>query len=426
MTEPQTQRAGQVKTVCPYCGVGCGMILHVEDGRVVRVSGDKAHPANFGSLCTKGSTVDQTIRAPGRLTHAQRRRVRPGMAARGDEPPDFERVPMDTALQMVADGLRAVMDEHGPDAVALYVSGQLSTETQYVANKLCKGFIGTNNIESNSRLCMASAASGYKLSLGADAPPGHYEDFEAADLFFVIGSNMADCHPILHQRMKRRLREGARLIVADPRRTATAAGATLYLPVRPGSDLALLNGLLHLLMKMGAGRCTTSSPAHTEGWDELVRDARRLPARARRRPDRPDRGPISLEAARLLAERAAFDDPLDDGPQPERARAPGRSTPFATCISPPGGFAVRAADRFSLTGQPNAMGGREVGYMSGGLPGQRSVHDARDRAETEALWGSAREDTLRARPGLPGRRFVQGHRGGQDQGACGSSAAIRP
>ena len=175
------------------------MVLHVEGDRVIRVSGDKDHPASFGSLCTKGSTVHQTIHTPDRLAHAQRR-------AAGQGSP-FERVPLDVATQEVADRLRAIIARHGPDAVALYVSGQLSTETQYVANKLVKGFIGTNNIDSNSRLCMASAASGYKLSLGADGPPGHYEDFEHADGFLVIGSNMADCHPILYQRMKRRVRD---------------------------------------------------------------------------------------------------------------------------------------------------------------------------------------------------------------------------
>ena len=262
------------RTVCPYCGVGCGMVLHVAGERVVRVSGDKAHPANFGSLCTKGSTVEQTLRSADRLRFAQRRRpagaeAGAGAASGAGGGQGFERVPLDVALQTVADRLRAIIAAHGPDAVALYVSGQLSTEAQYVANKLCKGFLRTNNIDSNSRLCMASAASGYKLSLGADGPPGHYEDFESADLFFVIGSNMAECHPILHQRMRRRMRDGkARLIVADPRRTATAAGATLYLPLKPGSDLALLNGLLHLLVE--AGRVDHDFIArYTEGWEDV-------------------------------------------------------------------------------------------------------------------------------------------------------------
>ncbi len=380
-----------VRTVCPYCGVGCGMVLHVAGERVVRVSGDKAHPANFGSLCTKGSTVEQTLRSPDRLRFAQRRRT-------GGSTPDLERVPMDVALQTVADRLHGIIAVHGPDAVALYVSGQLSTEAQYVANKLCKGFLRTNNIDSNSRLCMASAASGYKLSLGADGPPGHYEDFEHADLFFVIGSNMADCHPILYQRMRRRIRDGkARLIVADPRRTATAAGATLYLPLRPGSDLALLNGLLHLLI--AAGRIDADFIArYTEGWDDV---------RAMLGDYAPDRvaeitGVPEADlraAARLLAESPRWMSLWTMGLN-QSARGTWQVNALCNLHLATGQICREGTGPFSLTGQPNAMGGREVGYMSGGLPGHRSVHFARDRAETESLWGIP-AGTIRAEPGRP-------------------------
>ena len=388
--EPPVQ---QIRTVCPYCGVGCGMMLHVAGERVVRVSGDKAHPANFGSLCTKGSTVEQTLRSSDRLRFAQRRRVGGNSAA-----PDFERVPMDIALQTVADRLRAIINAHGPDAVALYVSGQLSTEAQYVANKLCKGFLRTNNIDSNSRLCMASAASGYKLSLGADGPPGHYEDFESADLFFVIGSNMADCHPILHQRMRRRIRDGkARLIVADPRRTATAAGATLYLPLKPGSDLALLNGLLHLLVK--AGRINEDFIArHTEGWEDV------LAIIGDYSPDLVAEVTGLTEeslhaAARLLAESPRWMSLWTMGLN-QSARGTWQVNALCNLHLATGQICREGTGPFSLTGQPNAMGGREVGYMSSGLPGHRSVHFARDRAETEALWGVP-AGTIRVEPGLP-------------------------
>jgi sulfite reductase (NADPH) flavoprotein alpha-component len=306
-------------------------------------------------------------------------------------------VPMATALQTVATELRATIDQHGPDAVAFYISGQLSTETQYVANKLCKGFIGTNNIESNSRLCMASAASGYHLSLGADAPPGHYEDFEAADLFFVIGSNMADCHPILHQRMKRRLREGARLIVADPRRTATAADATLYLPVRPGSDLALLNGLLHLLVKMD---CVNRDfiARHTEGWEELAVLLEDYPPQ--RVAELTDLAVDDLlQAARLLAEAPRTMTLWTMGLN-QSARGTWQVNAVCNLHLATGQICLPGTGPFSLTGQPNAMGGREVGYMAAGLPGQRSVHDACDRAETEVLWGLPAQ-TLRPQAGLP-------------------------
>ncbi len=366
------------------------MILHVDGNRVTRVSGDKDHPASFGSLCTKGSTVHQTIHTPDRLAHAQRRAVRAGGP--------FERVPLDVATQEVADRLRGIIARHGPDAVALYVSGQLSTETQYVANKLVKGFIGTNNIDSNSRLCMASAASGYKLSLGADGPPGHYEDFEHADGFLVVGSNMADCHPILYQRMKRRMREaGARLIVVDPRRTATAAGATLYLPVRPGTDLALLNGWLHLLVKMG--RVDHDFIArHTDGWDSMgeIIDAY-PPGRVAEITGLPVDDIIA--GAKILADCPRWMSLWTMG---LNQSARGTWNVNATCNLhlATGQICRPGSGPFSLTGQPNAMGGREVGYMSGGLPGFRSVHLARDRAETEALWQIA-PGTIRPRPGPP-------------------------
>ena len=192
---------------------------------VTKSVGDKSHPANFGRLCTKGATTADMLAAPGRLDSAYLR------AERGEP---AEPVDIDAAIAESAQRLRAIVDEHGPDAVALYVSGQMSMEAQYLANKLAKGFIGTNQIESNSRLCMASAGTGYKLSLGADGPPGSYQDFDHADVFLVIGANMADCHPILFLRMMDRVKAGAKLIVVDPRRTATAEKADLFLQIKPG------------------------------------------------------------------------------------------------------------------------------------------------------------------------------------------------
>lgn len=371
------------------------MILHVNDGRVTRVSGDREHPANFGSLCTKGSTVHQTIHTADRLAHAQRRRPGAGAATRAAA---FERVPLDAALREVADGLRRIIAEHGPDALALYVSGQLSTETQYVANKLAKGFLRTNNIDSNSRLCMASAASGYKLSLGADGPPGHYEDFEHADGFLVIGSNMADCHPILHQRMRRRMQTAsAKLIVVDPRRTPTAADATLYLPLRPGTDLALLNGWLHLLVRMG--RVDTAFIARcADGWEGMGEIIEAYP------PARvAEITGLSVDdiiaGAKLLANCPRWMSLWTMGLN-QSARGTWNVNALCNLHLATGQICRPGSGPFSLTGQPNAMGGREVGYMSGGLPGQRSVHLARDRAETEALW-KIPPGTIQPRPGPP-------------------------
>src|SRR5215472_7983842 len=199
--------AQNVRTVCPYCGVGCGMLLSVRDGRVIKVTGDKNHPANFGRLCTKGVTCAEALTAPGRLISAYVRKNRDS---------EMQRLPMGSAIGEAAVRLRKIIEQHGPDAVAFYISGQLSMEAQYLANKLCKGFLGTNNIDSNSRLCMSSAASGYKLSLGADGPPGSYQDIEHAGLFLTIGSNMAECHPVLFTRVLDRRRDGAKLIVVDP------------------------------------------------------------------------------------------------------------------------------------------------------------------------------------------------------------------
>ena len=201
--------------------------------------------------------------------HARRRwpaGYRPGPAGAGAQP---RPAPVTDAIAATARRLRAIIDEHGPDAFALYVSGQMSLEAQYLANKLAKGFIRTNQIESNSRLCMASAGTGYKLSLGADGPPGSYQDFDKADVFLVIGSNMADCHPILFLRMMDRVKSaGAKLIVVDPRRTATADKADLFLQIKPGTDLALLNGLLHLLHDNGHTDADFIA-AHTEGWEAM-------------------------------------------------------------------------------------------------------------------------------------------------------------
>jgi predicted molibdopterin-dependent oxidoreductase YjgC len=248
-----------VRSVCPYCGVGCGIVMQVEDNRVVKVTGDKAHPANFGRLCTKGTTCGKAIAESGRMENAYLRQERSR---------DPVRLAMGSAISETAARLRTLLDNYGPDALSFYVSGQMSLEAQYLINKLAKGFVRTANIESNSRLCMASASSGYKLSLGADGPPGSYQDFDRSNLFFVIGANMADCHPILFLRMMDRVKAGAKLIVVDPRRSATADKADLFLPIKPGTDLALLNGLLHLLVKNGHTDPAFIA-AFTEGWEAM-------------------------------------------------------------------------------------------------------------------------------------------------------------
>ncbi|MET0579262.1 MAG: molybdopterin-dependent oxidoreductase, partial [Ilumatobacteraceae bacterium] len=380
-----------VRTQCSYCGVGCGIVLDVAtdaSGRriAVRASGDRDHPANAGRLCTKGVTSADMLAAPGRTTTG---------LARDTRQAQLEPCRTDDAVARAAAGLRRILDEHGPDSVALYVSGQMSIEAQYLANKLAKGFIGTNQIESNSRLCMASAGAGYKLSLGADGPPGSYDDIDHADVFLVIGSNMADCHPILWLRLLDRVAQGARLVVVDVRRTATADKSHVFLQVRPGTDLALLNGLLHLVVADG-NTDDDFITEHTEGWETMG-------------PVLADHDPATVSAVTGIAEHDLR----------QVATLIGTATNWVTCWTmglnqsvqgtwntnaicnlhlATGTIGRTGSGPLSLTGQPNAMGGREMGYMGPGLPGQRSVLVDDDRRFVEAGWGLP-PGTLRTDPG---------------------------
>jgi sulfite reductase (NADPH) flavoprotein alpha-component len=373
----------KVKSACPYCGVGCGIVMEVAGNRVVKVTGDKDHPANRGRLCTKGMTSAQAIEATGRLDRAFIRADRNG-----------EQVPvaLELALSQTADRLKAILDQDGPDAIALYISGQMSIEAQYLANKLAKGFIRTQHIESNSRLCMASAASGYKLSLGADGPPGSYDDIDSADLFLIIGSNMADCHPVLFLRLMDRVRQGAKLIVVDPRRTATAEKADLFLQIKAGTDLALLNGLLNLLHENG--RIDEDFiAAHTEGWAAM--------------PDflgayTPDAVAATTglaaddirAAAEMIGEASEWVSLWTMGLN-QSTHGTWSTNAICNLHLATGTICRPGSGPFSLTGQPNAMGGREMGYMGPGLPGQRSALVDADRRFVEERWALPK-GTIRA------------------------------
>jgi sulfite reductase (NADPH) flavoprotein alpha-component len=376
--------ADSVSTLCAYCGVGCGVVLQIttdpESGRrhIAKSTGNKEHPANFGRLCTKGATTADLFPSPGRAEWAY---LRP------DRGEPLEPVAAETAITQCAKRLRDIIDEHGPDAFAMYVSGQMSLEAQYLANKLTKGFIGTNQIESNSRLCMAGASSGYKLSFGADGPPGSYEDFESADVFFVIGANMADCHPILFLRMMERIKGGAKLIVVDPRRTATADKADLFLPIAPGTDLALLNGLLQLINENGHTDPYFISE-FTDGWEVMpsfleqftpdkVSEITGLPAEDLR------------TAARWIGEAKNWVSIWTMGLN-QSTHGTWNTNAICNLHLATGAICKPGSGPFSLTGQPNAMGGREMGYMGPGLPGQRSVTSAEDREFVEEQWGIPR------------------------------------
>ncbi len=373
-THPVMSRS--VMSLCAYCGVGCGLEMRLGDaGELVRTVGRADHPTNFGRLCTKGSTTVDMLAAGGRLD---------APLVRDDRGGELRRSGLDAVITDTARRLRAIVDEHGPDAVALYVSGQMSLEAQYLSNKLAKGFIGTNQIESNSRLCMASAGTGYKLSLGSDGPPGSYQDFDHADVFLVIGSNMADCHPILFLRMMDRVKAGAKLIVVDPRRTATADKADLFLQIESGTDLAFLNGLLHLLIS-GGHTDDEFIASFTDGFEQMPEFAAQYPPEVVESITGIAADDLRT-AATMIGEAGDWMSCWTMGLN-QSTHGTWNTNALVNLHLATGAICRLGSGPFSLTGQPNAMGGREMGYMGPGLPGQRSVLSEADRTFVETAWG---------------------------------------
>jgi ferredoxin-nitrate reductase len=376
-------------TQCPYCGVGCGLLADVDDdGRLSRVRGDPYHPANRGRTCRKPLGLPFAVHAPDRATVP---------LWREDRDARFEPAGWEDVLGTVAGRLQAIVDEHGPDAVAFYISGQLLTEDYYAVNKLAKGFLGTNNVDSNSRLCMSSAVAGYSGAFGYDGPPPGYADIALADCFVLLGTNTAACHPILWSRIRDRQAEGAFVICADPRATPTARGSDLHLPVRPGTDLALLSALLHVVDRDGLvdGRFVER---HTSGWEEARAVAREWsPARAAE----VCRVPAELieQAAHKFASAGAAMALWSMGANQSTVGTLKNRALINLCLAT-GQIGRPGSGPLSLTGQPNAMGGRETGGLAHLLPGYRKVADAGDRAEIAAHWGVPAE-RLSAEPGLP-------------------------
>ncbi|CAB5714009.1 Nitrate reductase [Delftia tsuruhatensis] len=389
----------ETRSTCPYCGVGCGVLIESDGARITGVRGDPSHPANHGRLCTKGSTLHLTA-AP--ALARQTRLLQPALrTARGAAP---QALSWDAALDLAAARLAGIVREHGPDAVGLYVSGQLLTEDYYVFNKLAKGLIGTNNIDTNSRLCMSSAVAGYKLTLGADAPPACYEDVDHADCLFIVGSNTAWAHPILMRRIEqaRAARPRMKIIVADPRRTETAGLADLFLPLRPGSDTLLFHGLLHI-MELEGWLDEGYIARHTSGFaglQALVRDA--TPERVSEACGLPRHdlfqaaqwfalGGGTQAGSRRGATLSLYCQGLNQSSNGTAKNAALINLHLAT-----GQMGRAGAGPFSLTGQPNAMGGREVGGMANLLSAHRDLANPAHRAEVAALWGV---DDVPARPG---------------------------
>jgi assimilatory nitrate reductase catalytic subunit len=371
----------EIKTTCCYCGVGCGVLVASDGQQITGVRGDPAHPANFGRLCSKGSTLHLSTQA---LLQAQTRVRYPELRNARIQP--RLRVSWDQALSHVAQRFATIITEHGPDSVAFYLSGQLLTEDYYVFNKLVKGLIGTNNIDTNSRLCMSSAVAGYKQSLGADAPPACYDDIEQAEVIFIVGSNTAYAHPIVYRRLEaaRQANPNLKVIVADPRRTDTAKEADLFLPILPGTDVALFNGMLHILLWEDLIDLDYIA-SHTEGFAELKQRVREYhPAMVAKTCGIAEAD--LMQAARWFGQSKATLSLYCQGLN-QSAHGTAKNTALINLHLATGQIGKVGAGPFSLTGQPNAMGGREVGGLSNLLSAHRDMANPAHRAEVAQLWG---------------------------------------
>ncbi|OZI30640.1 nitrate reductase [Bordetella genomosp. 10] len=376
-------------TICCYCGTGCGVRVHTEAGRVTGVSGDDDHPSSLGKLCSKGRALADTVRDDGaRVLRAQWREHR-------DAP--RRELALDDALDVAAARLAEIIGRHGPDAVAFYLSGQLLTEDYAVFNKLARALVGTNNVDTNSRLCMSSAVAGYKQTLGADAPPACYEDLGLADTVLIAGSNAAHAHPILFRRLEaaKQARPDMKIILVDPRRTDTAELADLHLPILPGSDVALFHAMLHAMQDEGL-LDQAFIARHTTGFAALrERIAACPPAVAQDLCGVPAADIVT--AARWFGRAGAALSLYTMGLN-QSSSGTAKNAALIHLHLATGQIGKPGAGPFSLTGQPNAMGGREAGGMATLLPGHRDPADAAHRAEVAALWGVPR---LPERPGLP-------------------------
>jgi len=349
-----------ISTTCPYCGVGCGVLATPDNDGGAAISPDPEHPANLGRLCSKGSALGETLSLEGRLLYPM---IRCGKGV-------MERVAWSDALDHVAHRLSHIIARDGANAVAFYLSGQLLTEDYYVANKLMKGFIGSANVDTNSRLCMSSTVAGHRRAFGADTVPGCYEDLDQADLLVLVGSNAAWCHPVLYQRMlANKQKRGARIVVIDPRRTDTAGEADLFLGLRPGTDSALFCGLLVHLADSGA-LDSNYIEAHTLGFDETLARARSMAGSA---------AATALATGLAEADVVSFFQMFRDTPRVvtlfsqgvnQSAQGTDKVNAILNCHLATARIGKVGASPFSLTGQPNAMGGREVG----GLANQLAAH----------------------------------------------------
>lgn len=372
-----------VRTTCPYCGVGCGVIAARNAEGTIQIQGDDRHPANFGRLCSKGSALGQTLALDGRLLHPQICGTR---------------VSWGRALDHVAQGMRRLIDTHGPQSVALYASGQLLTEDYYVANKLMKGYIGTANIDTNSRLCMSAAVAGHKRAFGEDIVPLSYEDLGLADLLVLVGSNAAWCHPILFQRIEaaKQQRSELQVVVIDPRRTATCEFADLHLPIRAGTDVWLFNGLLAYLHAQGTGNAEFIEN-HTRDLAPTLLTAENTAGDIRSVARRCQLEELKVaQFYELFARTGKAITVFSQGVNQSSAGAD-KVNSIINCHLFTGRIGRPGMGPFSITGQPNAMGGREVGGMANMLAAHMELENAQHREIVQQFWNSPR---MASAPGL--------------------------
>ncbi len=387
------------KTLCPYCGVGCGLEVSppAESGKATnrdeqgnpiwKVRGDKSHPSSKGMVCVKGATIAESL---------DKSRLRYPMV-RDSLDQEFRRITWDEAFNLICDRITTIQSTKASE-ICMYGSGQFQTEDYYIAQKLMKGCLGTNNFDANSRLCMSSAVSGYIQSFGADGPPCCYDDLEQTDCAFLIGTNAAECHPIAFNRFEKYHKKNrkVKLIVVDPRRTPTAEAADLHLAIRPGTDIDLLNGIAHLLMRWNyidtafMDECTANFPAYAE----VIRHYA---------PDVVSRQcGISIEdlekAARYWGESRRVLSLWSMGVN-QSSEGTAKVRTIINLHLMTGQIGKPGAGPFSLTGQPNAMGGREAGGLAHLLPGYRLVKNAEHRAQLEQFWG-LKPGQISTNPGL--------------------------
>ncbi|ADI31028.1 nitrate reductase [Methylotenera versatilis] len=380
----------ETKSTCCYCGVGCGVIISSQNDKIIDIKGDPNHPANFGRLCTKGATLHLTAKLDNRLLYPEMRLTREATR---------KRVSWDDSLNYLTEQFAQTIEKHGPDSVAFYISGQLLTEDYYVFNKLAKGLIGTNNVDTNSRLCMSSAVTGYKATLGSDAPPACYEDIDSTECLFITGSNTAFAHPIIFRRIEdaKKNNPNLKIIVVDPRRTDTAQAADLHLAILPGTDVALYNGMLHVLLWEGMLDMAFIN-AHTNGFDALKDTVREYTPKM-------VADICGIKEADIITAAKWF----GKGPSlsmycmglNQSIHGTDKNAALINLHLATGQIGKLGAGPFSLTGQPNAMGGREVGGMANLLSAHRDLANPEHRAEVAKFWG------VESVPATPGKTAIE-------------------